>query len=574
MLMRTKSEKGCMNLTKMTQKQLTLAQKAHKNPNHKFTNLYSLMHWDCWIRYAANSVLSRPGSNTAGVDGRSRDYFKKNYEQQINMLVKSLKDKSYTPQPVRRVEIPKSNGKTRPLGIPTLRDRFVQEALRMILDPIYESDFQPCSYGFRKGRCTMDAIAVIMPQFNTSLRRYYVIEGDIKSYFDTVNHRKLLNLLKQRIADKDMISLIVKFLKSGIMRGNLFERTKSGVPQGGVISPLFANIYLNEFDKWAEKRWHDLTQYERSKTRKSGRGNYRMVRYADDFVVISNDTMEGIRQTKTEIKVFLETELKLTLSEEKTKITHVNDGFDFLGFQIRRIKPEGRWVVHLKPSQKAVDRVKHKIKELTTRKHLLLDEVSKLSSLNSIVRGWCNYYKHTTMHEDLEQISRYTWHRYHGWLRKKFKGSRKRQLIKDKTMVVHKRTRWKAELKQGEKKLIIYQWLPSPKELKRSRYMQKGKNGFKHPYLHPNVEDYPMGLKGVEESVYNVVRVPTRNEPKDMMERKMRVKLRDNFKCTRCSSTYKLHVHHIKGLKSHSLKDLITLCSKCHQKVHARVSTS
>ena len=226
-----------MDLTKKTQKQLTLAKVASQNPEHRFTNLYSLMHWDYWIRFAADAVLSRPGSSTAGVDGKTRDYFKSHYDQQIKTIVGSLKDRSYIPQPVKRVEIPKANGKTRLLGIPTLRDRIVQEALRMILDPIYESDFQPCSYGFRKGRCTMDAIAVIMPLFNTSAKRYYVIEGDLKSYFDTVNHRKLLSILKRRIADKGIMTLIGKFLKAGIMKGKLFERTSSEVPQGGIITP-------------------------------------------------------------------------------------------------------------------------------------------------------------------------------------------------------------------------------------------------------------------------------------------------------------------------------------------------
>jgi len=173
-----------MNQSKMSQKQTSLAMAAQKNLQHRFTNLYSLMHWDYWIRCAAEAVLARPGSSTAGVDGTTRDNFKKNYEQEIQKLIASLKKKTYQPQPVRRVYIPKANGKKRPLGIPVLRDRIVQEALRAILDPIYETDFQPYSFGFRKGRCTMDAIAVIMSLAGTQTKYYYVIEGDIKSYFD------------------------------------------------------------------------------------------------------------------------------------------------------------------------------------------------------------------------------------------------------------------------------------------------------------------------------------------------------------------------------------------------------
>src|SRR5262249_38397422 len=157
---------GCMNLTMMAQKQRTLAETAKANPTHRFPNLYSLMHWDYWMRTAMDRVLARPGSSTAGVDGKARDYFKDNYEETISLLIRELKARTYQPQPVRRTYIEKSNGKMRPLGLPALRDRFVQEALRAILDPIFESDFRPHSYGFRKGRCTMDAVAVIMPLFN------------------------------------------------------------------------------------------------------------------------------------------------------------------------------------------------------------------------------------------------------------------------------------------------------------------------------------------------------------------------------------------------------------------------
>ena len=192
----------------------------------------------------------------------------------------------------------------------------MQEALRAILDPIYESDFHPHSYGFRKGRRTMDAIAVLMPLFNGRAKHYYVIEGDLKSYFDTVHHRTLMKLLRRRLKDRAVLDLIWKFLKSGVMEGGLFGRTDSGVPQGGTISPLLANVYLNEFDQWAAAQWTSTTTPETREGR-AGLGNYQMVRYADDFVVVSNGPKTEVKATKQAIQQFLENKLHLTLSEEK-----------------------------------------------------------------------------------------------------------------------------------------------------------------------------------------------------------------------------------------------------------------
>jgi RNA-directed DNA polymerase len=564
-----------MNQFKMSQKQMSLALAAQQNPEHRFTNLYSLMHWDYWIRSAAEAVLARPGSSTAGIDGATRDNFKKNYEQEIQVLVDSLKKKTYEPQPVRRVYIPKANGKKRPPGIPALRDRIVQEALRAILDPIYETDFQPCSFGFRKGRCTMDAIAVIMSLTGPTSKYYYVIEGDIKSYVDTVHHRKLLSLLKQRIADKDLLDLIWKFLKAGIMEDGLFARTETGVPQGGVISPLLANIYLNEFDKWAEAKWN-LSPYEKARRRQAGKGNYRLIRHAGDFVVLSNDGVAGVKQAKQDIRDFLENELHLELSEEKTLLTHLNDGFDFLGFHIQRCKPEGRWVVHLRPAEKSKQRVKKKLKDLTSRGWTWMDEYSRLTTLNAIVKGWAEYYKYTSLLADIEEISRHTWFQYLGWLLKKHKGSTKHNLIAAKTKVIHNRTRWTASIRAGEKVLEAYQWLPTPVELPGRHDCQKEKDGFPHPYLmeEESIEqDYPMGDVGPDETIYMATvgarsSQASRNEPPARAERKRRTGMRDDCKCVRCDSTENLHVHHKKGTKSHSLDDLETLCLTCHKAEH------
>jgi len=298
-----------------------------------------------------------------------------------------------------------------------------------------------------------------------------------------------------------------------------------------------------------------------------------MVRYADDFVVVSNDRIAGVRQARDEIRVFLEAELHLELSMEKTRITHVNEGFDFLGFHIQRVKPEGRWVVHLRPTAKNKQRVKAKIKELTSRGWTWMDEYTRLTTLNAIVRGWAEYYRFTSLLSDIEEITRYTWHRYLLWLLKKHKGSRKNQLINSRTKVLHNRTRWTAEIREGETILEAYQWLPTRKELKRGRYLQKGRDGFPHPYIYedePPTMDYPMGEIGPNESIYTAtIGVSSRKgEPLDLHERKLRVLMRDGFKCVRCGATEDLRVHHIKGTKSHRPKDLETLCLRCHHVEH------
>jgi hypothetical protein len=204
-----------------------------------------------------------------------------------------------------------------------------------------------------------------------------------------------------------------------------------------------------------------------------------------------------------------------------------------------------------------------------------MDEYTRLTSLNAIVKGWAEYYKHTSLLEDIEEITRYTWFRYLGFLLKKHKNSRKHQLITEKTRIIHHRTRWTAEIRQGKQKMEAYQWLPTRKEYKRSRYLQK-KGGFKHPYLiegEPEFADFPMGEVGPNESIYSATVGATsgresRNEPLEMAELKLRAKMRDDFKCVRCGSTEKLRVHHKKGTKSHRFEDLETLCLHCHHTEH------
>jgi len=264
--------------------QKKLSQKATKEPEHHFENLYGLLCHEVWLRVAAHTVLQNKGSGTAGIDGMTKSNFLGDPDGYIRSLQESLKAKTFEPEPVKRVYIPKPNSeKKRPLGIPILLDRIVQEALRMILEPIWEADFSTHSYGFRPNRSTYDAMTYIGKRLASSAGQAYqwVIEGDIASYFDTIPHRRLIKAVKKRVADRDIRDLLWKFLRAGVRHQGTIQETLSGTPQGGIVSPLLANIYLHELDTYMESTYLNLTKVQREKRRRHGQGNALYVRYCD-----------------------------------------------------------------------------------------------------------------------------------------------------------------------------------------------------------------------------------------------------------------------------------------------------
>ncbi len=228
--------------------QRKLSQWATDDPTKKFVDLYSLLCNEVWLQVAHHSVNSNQGRETAGIDGESMSIFNGNLEGNLEELRQLLKAKTFEPVPVKRVYIPKPDGRKRPLGIPTIRDRIVQEALRMILEPIWEADFSQRSYGFRPNRSTYDAIAYLSNRLagNHGDSYQWVIEGDIKSYFDTIPHRRLIKAVKKRVADGNIRDLLWSFLRAGVMHWKHLSETLAGTPQGGIVSPLLANIYLHE----------------------------------------------------------------------------------------------------------------------------------------------------------------------------------------------------------------------------------------------------------------------------------------------------------------------------------------
>jgi len=381
-----------MNIGEM---QRLLSQKAEREPTHQFGDLYSLVCREDWLRLAQAYVAQNAGSKTAGCDGIDMGEYEADLERNLADLREALRSEMFVACPVRRVYIPKPNGKVRPLGIPSIRDRIVQEAVRMVLEPIYEADFRQSSFGFRPNRCTMDAINRILFATQETARFNWIIEGDISAYFDTINHRKLISLLRRRVKDERLLKLIWKFLRAGVMERRLFKNTELGTPQGGIISPLLANVYLHELDKYME-RYTGLTRMEKTRRRKSGLANFVYVRYADDFVILSNGTRAQVLDMTAEVRNFLASSLYLTLSMEKTKVTHLLDGFDFLGFTIRKSMGKTGMKTKVLISDKGSEKHLDVIRAATSPSTHEDSAALKLKALNRIIAGWCRYYQYTS----------------------------------------------------------------------------------------------------------------------------------------------------------------------------------
>ena len=348
-----------------------------KDSSYKFERLYRLLFNEELFYVAYQKIASNGGSTTKGSDGRSIDEMSL---ARIETLIASLKDESYQPHPSRRVHIPKKNGKTRPLGIPAFEDKLVQEVVRMILEAIYEGHFETTSHGFRPKRSCHTALLHIQKTFSGAK---WFIEGDIKGFFDNIDHDVLVGILRERISDDRFIRLIRKFLKAGYVEDWTFHNTYSGMPQGGIVSPILANIYLDKLDKYVKeyirhfdmgtkrrpgKESNDLANERKRTVRKLKKvkdgtekaalvarlkaieqeraafpsgdemdGSYRRlkyIRYADDFILGVIGSKEDALRIKEDIKSFLSESLALELSEEKTLITHTGKSAKFLGYEI------------------------------------------------------------------------------------------------------------------------------------------------------------------------------------------------------------------------------------------------
>lgn len=316
------------------------------------------------LNQAYKQVKKNKGAG--GIDGMQVDELLPFLRDHKNELLQSLWDGKYRPKPVRRVEIPKENGKTRRLGIPTVVDRLIQQAITQVLSPIFEKQFSDSSFGFRPKRSAHDALRKC--QSNITEGYKYVVDMDLEKYFDTVNQSKLIQILSETIREGRVISLIHKFLRAGVMANGLFEESPEGVPQGGPLSPLLGNIMFNECDHELEKRGH------------------RFVRYADDLMIFCK-SKRAARRTLDHTLPYIEGKLFLKVNREKTKVSHVNN-VKYLGYSFYIYRGGGRLRIH----PKSIQKLKDKIREVTGRSNGMGIEERK-TKLNQVVRGWTNYFK-------------------------------------------------------------------------------------------------------------------------------------------------------------------------------------
>ena len=394
------------------------------DPGRRFDDLFNFVYDPATLIVAFDRVAGNRGANSPGVDGLLVALV----EERIGVpgfledLRAQLKSGTFRPLPVRERKIPKpgGSGKLRKLGIPAVADKVVQAALKLVLEPIFEADFEPVSYGFRPVRRAHDAIAEIHV-FGTNGYRW-VLDADIEAAFDNLSHCAVLARVRARVKDKRVLALVKAFLKAGVLTELGENRdTNAGTPQGGILSPLIFNVAMSALDEQLHRPWKPggtmETHGKRVRRRAKGLPNWRIVRYADDFVVLVHGTKADAETLREEIADVL-TPLGLRLSAAKTRIVHMSEAFDFLGFRIqwKRKRGTSKWYVYTFIADRPIRSLKAKIRALTNRRSQQ-DLRYVLIRLNQIMRGWANYFKHAVCKHTLGNLANFAWWRVIRWLR-------------------------------------------------------------------------------------------------------------------------------------------------------------
>jgi RNA-directed DNA polymerase len=399
------------------------------DPHRRFDDLYNLITDPAFLLVAWDRVRNNRGARTAGVDGETAHYIEavRGLEGFLADLRNDLKARTFQPLPVRRRAIPKAGGKVRYLGIATIRDRVAQVSLKLVLEPIFEADFLPCSYGFRPNRRTHDAVAEV---HHFASRSYeWIVEGDIKACFDEISHSALLDRVRDRVGDKRVLALVKAFLTAGILteEGTLTD-TDAGTPQGSILSPLLSNVALSVLDDYIAHGpgGPGASPYQRAKRRRHGLPNYRLCRYADDWCLAVSGTKAHAEALREEITGVLST-MGLRLSPDKTLITHIDEGLVFLGWRIQRHRKRGtgKHYVYIYPAKKALVAVMAKVKTICRRSTNLPLGVL-LRQLNRVLRGWTAYFKYGCSNATFSYLRSYLWKEIIRWQKRK-----------------HRRTTWK-----------------------------------------------------------------------------------------------------------------------------------
>jgi RNA-directed DNA polymerase len=438
---------------------------ADDDPHRRFDDLYNLVCDPAFLLVAWDRVRGNKGARSAGVDGATAYSVEAapGVEVFLDRLRASLKDRSFRPLPVRARMIPKPGGKKRRLGIATVTDRVVQASLKLVLEPIFEADFQPCSYGFRPKRRAHDAVAEV--RYLTSRSYEWMVEGDIKACFDEISHPALMDRVRRRVGDKRVLALVKAFLKAGILTEEReLKDTDTGTPQGSILSPLLSNVALTVLDEHIAKGpgGPGTTAYQRAKRRRAGLPHYRLVRFADDWVLAVAGARADAEALRDQAAGVLST-MGLRLSPEKTLITHIDEGLDFLGWRIQRHRKRGtdRYYVYTYPAKKALRAITAKVKTVcrTMDTNQPLDIL--LIRLNRILRGWCAYFRPGVSSKTFNYLAHVTWWQVVKWLQRK-----------------HRRIGWK----RLRRRYFSQAWWPAtnsrrlfnPSEVHTTRYQYRG----------------------------------------------------------------------------------------------------